>query len=299
MLRYSSDHGITWSPPKDLFPETHAVVSQFQPALAVNRDGTVGILWFDTRETGSRDTYHVYFSASTDGGETWSAPARLSSEASTPFAAGNIRPVPFQTSQTAGGVRLSLFSAFGRWPNGGDYMGLTADADGVFHPFWADARSGTFEIYTSRVEVPALASTIAAAAAPHEQRTVNEQITFVVDPVRVDLAKGELLVPVRLKNSSRDTLYGPFSVRLKSLAGPTRPFGKDDTAELLNASNGHPAVPGAEMDYAKALRDLTALAPNALTEAIVWRVKPATMRNTSLNIVADIVGSVRLGPERR
>jgi hypothetical protein len=81
--------------------------------------------------------------------------------------------------------------------------------------------------------------------------------------------------------------------------GPTRPFGKNGTAELLNAGNGRQRVPRAEMDYAKLLRDLTALAPNAVTEAIVWRVKPATMRNTSLNIVADIVGSVRSAQEGR
>ncbi len=32
-------------------------------------------------------------------------------------------------------------------------MGLTADATGAFHPFWADSRSGTFQIYTAVVKV--------------------------------------------------------------------------------------------------------------------------------------------------
>src|SRR5262249_26257071 len=49
VVRWSADHGQTWSAPKDLVA-TRPEVSQFQPAIAVNGDGTVGIMWYDTRD---------------------------------------------------------------------------------------------------------------------------------------------------------------------------------------------------------------------------------------------------------
>jgi len=40
------------------------------------------------------------------------------------------------------------------WPHGGDYVGLAADGDGVFHPVWTDTRSGKFRVYTAAVRAP-------------------------------------------------------------------------------------------------------------------------------------------------
>ncbi|MEP7348099.1 MAG: hypothetical protein ABI877_22710, partial [Gemmatimonadaceae bacterium] len=48
---------------------------------------------------------------------------------------------------------MSLLTAAGRWGSGGDYMGLTAAADGGFHAFWADSRTGTFQAWTTRIRV--------------------------------------------------------------------------------------------------------------------------------------------------
>jgi hypothetical protein len=39
------------------------------------------------------------------------------------------------------------------WLHGGHYIGLAADADGVFHPVWTDTRDGPFSVYTARVRV--------------------------------------------------------------------------------------------------------------------------------------------------
>ena len=39
-----------------------------------------------------------------------------------------------------------------RFPRGGDYIGLTAAADGSFHPVWIDGRNGIFQVYTARIE---------------------------------------------------------------------------------------------------------------------------------------------------
>jgi hypothetical protein len=46
-----------------------------------------------------------------------------------------------------------------RWANGGDYVGLAATADGVFHPVWPDARhDGVQQLHTARVRVTAPAA---------------------------------------------------------------------------------------------------------------------------------------------
>jgi hypothetical protein len=39
------------------------------------------------------------------------------------------------------------------WPHGGHYIGMTAGADGVFHPVWIDSRDGLYRVYTSTVRV--------------------------------------------------------------------------------------------------------------------------------------------------
>jgi hypothetical protein len=289
VARWSSDRGKTWSAPKDIVPETRARVSQFQPAVAVNKDGTVGVLWYDTRDAQGQETFDVFFTASTDGGETWAAPARVSSMSSWPFTAGNDRPVAIRSTQSASGTRVTLISAFSRWPDGGDYIGLTADAGGVFHPFWADSRSGTYQVYSSRVEV-APAGVALAGAPPSERRTLNEQVTINLDPIAVDWQRSELLIPVRLKNTSRDTVYGPIMVQVKAICAQR--CGAADSATVLNASNGARSA-GAVVDYSPALRDFGALAPGAVSAAVVWRIKPASMRHTDLMISVEVTGQMK------
>jgi hypothetical protein len=40
-----------------------------------------------------------------------------------------------------------------RWQFGGDYSGLAAGADGAFHIFWADSRTGLYQIWHRTMEV--------------------------------------------------------------------------------------------------------------------------------------------------
>jgi hypothetical protein len=120
---------------------------------------------------------------------------------------------------------------------------------------------------------------------------LNEKITLDLDPVRVDWEKSELLVPVRLRNTSADTLYGPFTVRVTKLGGSPL-IGSGAGTEILNATNAQRGA-GAEFDYTAALRDLPYLAPHAVSEALIWRVKPASMRHTDLSFTATVQGRAR------
>jgi len=135
LFAWSGDRGKTWSDARPLPGATGG--DQFQPALAVNDRGVLAGTWYETApdaagEGCSRGCFHEYFTASMDGGVTFLPPVRVSSQLSR-------RRWRLSTEDHAG--------------NGGDYMGLAADATGAFHPFWADSRTGTFQIYTAVVKV--------------------------------------------------------------------------------------------------------------------------------------------------
>lgn len=288
VLSHSADRGQSWSDAAEIAPEPAPDASQFQPALAVNREGAVGVMWLDTGAAQGRDGWDAWFSVSLDGGASFLPARRVSSETSTPFAAGNVRPVPIDVRSTEKGVSATLYSGFSGFADGGDYMGVAADADGVFHPFWADARTGIYQVMTARVRVEAGAAPAAARPAG-EPRSLAGEVTLDFDPARVDWSHGELLVPVRLRNVSHETLAGPFTVELRSVSTQSDDAAAGAVTKVLNASNGKDGA-GAIFDYAGALRDLTGLAPGAVSEAVVWRVRPALLRNTNVTFEADVKG---------
>ncbi len=208
---FSSDRGRTWSEEKAISPEAAAGSSQYQQMIAVNKDGTVGVLWFDNRI--ARDRYDAYFTASVDGGETFLPAARVTSESSDPRGLGNLQPAVWHTQPQGDALRSTISSAYSFRPAGGDYIGLDADPNGTFHAFWPDARSGTFQVYTARIDVrpnaKAPEQTIDLKAAD-----VTKQLTLVFDPGRFDPGTRELHLPVRLKNVSQERVLGPLVATL-------------------------------------------------------------------------------------
>jgi hypothetical protein len=100
------------------------------PMLAVNKNGVVGICWYDRRDNSDNLGYWVRFSASLDGGASWIPSARVSTHANV------VNP----------SERDNHF-------HGGDTAGLAADADGVFHPLWIDNRTGVHQMWTTTVKV--------------------------------------------------------------------------------------------------------------------------------------------------
>ncbi|MBA3714084.1 MAG: hypothetical protein H0W76_16770 [Pyrinomonadaceae bacterium] len=278
-----------------------AAASQFQPAVAVNHQGTVGVMWFDTRDLKNDDSeYHAYFTASVDGGESFLPPARLSSAPSLRWGTGNLAFSPSVWAASASTQRITFLSAAQRFSNGGDYMGLTADAGGVFHPFWADGRTGTFQAWTSQVQVelpakpPAMNGAVpmppggssAATVAPQEKAEVSltDKIQLVMDPTTYDPVTRELQLPIRLKNLSDQPIYKPITVQVKGFGSGMGDLLKDKSPLILNATNGQPQD-GATFDYSSALRDLEALEPQGQTEAMVWRFKlVAPLRTPDMHV---------------
>lgn len=132
---YSTDNGKSWSTPKQI--QQPGLGPAFMGCLAVAPNGTLGVLWIqhEKYETNPRD-YRAWFAASTDGGETFAPPHVASRSVSHPN-----RP------------ELEKLDYLKTRYRGGDYIGLAAASDSVFHAVWADARDGLFRIFHAPIRV--------------------------------------------------------------------------------------------------------------------------------------------------
>jgi hypothetical protein len=250
-----------------------ASASQFLPAIAVNDSGAVGVMWLDTRASTANDVYDVFYSTSLDGGKTFLPAVRVSSETSRPAGPGNMRPSLSRLRHSGDTLVMDFLSGYSRWRDVGDYIGLTADANGVFHPVWPDSRNGTFQLQTARIE---LLPGVPSAAV---MDTVTRPVGVVLDPSRFDAGKREIVVPVRIRNTTADTLFPPIVATLTSVGDTALvrlgAMSAEDTVTILNATNSKPGA-GASFDFSGALGTLGYLAPAALSGAVDFRLRVAT-----------------------
>lgn len=152
LLWYSADKGSTWSEAVRVNDNQENKVAQRMPAVTVDKDGIVGVIWHDRRnwtvdqrrKDPGNECSEIFFSASLDGGKTFLPNVRVSTQ-SCPGVPGNSIP-----SFGPGSQAISE-----RFPTGGDYIGLTATSDGVFHALWADSRTGVYQLWTTSIRVNA------------------------------------------------------------------------------------------------------------------------------------------------
>src|SRR3954465_5902041 len=197
-VQFSDDRGTTWSEAKAIDASTPAHAEQFNQMVTVNRHGVVGVTWFDTRASEDGSTFDEYFAASVDGGLAFLPPVRVSTVSIRPHAPGNLG-VNASSSVGRGSVFISFDRSFGRLESGGDYLGLTADAQDVFHPLWPDTRTGVYRLYTAAVRVTSNGPVSAPAdAVVREIRGAELGILF--DPVSVDESTGIITAPLRVQN---------------------------------------------------------------------------------------------------
>lgn len=167
LVQSSKDGGKTWAAPKqvdDPSGNTPGRHDHFMPRLAVDQsDGSVNVVWYDTRNDASNKKADVYYSRSTDGGQSFEANTRVSSQSSdetggnaAPGVAGNGAEV--ERAGNRGGVYAR--PGVGEDDDGedgrperttddvlsdangyGDYLGLAA-SNGKVQAFWSDGRPG-------------------------------------------------------------------------------------------------------------------------------------------------------------
>ena len=134
-LARSENEGQSWQPALRIdTPPDNGESHVRTPMLEINNDGTIGVAWYDRRNSPDNLCQDIYFSTSTNGGKSFSEPTRISSQTSCPQSEGNGR-------------------TYNSWPGGGDYSSMTSDQDGNFHIVWSDSRSGTAQLRHAKLAV--------------------------------------------------------------------------------------------------------------------------------------------------
>ena len=134
VIAYSNDQGKSWSAAKRIEPSSSGPA--FMGSIAVSPEGVLGALWIkhEVYETNPQN-YRAWFAASLDGGETFTPPTPVSSAVSRPNRS-----------------LLSKVDYLRTRFRGGDYIGLAASSDSMFHAVWADARNGAFQTFYAPIQ---------------------------------------------------------------------------------------------------------------------------------------------------
>ena len=81
-IAFSRDGGTTWTITTPHGTGDVLKVDRWQLSLTVGPDGTVHVIFYDTRNSADRSGLDVFYSYSTDGGQSWSTPTRVTAETS-------------------------------------------------------------------------------------------------------------------------------------------------------------------------------------------------------------------------
>ncbi len=76
-VAYSRDQGASWTTVTPHSTGDQNTVDRYHQWLAVGQDGTVHVVYYDTRNSANRNGVDLYHSSSNDGGQTFSVPVRL------------------------------------------------------------------------------------------------------------------------------------------------------------------------------------------------------------------------------
>jgi hypothetical protein len=125
MFARSVDGGITWQPPVRVNDDDAEFAWQWFGTMAVAPNGRIDVIWNDTRNDPSTTYSELYYSTSSDGGESWSANVPLS--------------IPF-----------NHFLGYPQQNKLGDYYDMTADAVGA-HVAYAATFNGEQDVYYLRI----------------------------------------------------------------------------------------------------------------------------------------------------
>jgi hypothetical protein len=128
MFARSTDGGQTWSAPVRVNDDTDTTNLQWMAAMSVAPNGRIDAVWLDTRDNPVSHFSALYYSYSTDQGNTWSANEKLS----------------------------DVFDPHVGYPNQnkmGDYFDMTSDSANAYLA-WANTLNGEEDVYFTRITPP-------------------------------------------------------------------------------------------------------------------------------------------------
>jgi hypothetical protein len=274
LLSYSADKGKTWSKPIIVNDDRPRPIKNALsdkgpdddiPAVTVNRGGIVGLMWYDRRDFADNQGYWARFSASLDGGETWSPSVKVSEKPNT-YMHGEIPALATEVLKHKDddkapkdpnphvGVDVGRYE----WITGGHTSGLAADGAGRFHALWIDNRTGIHQVYSSQIDVTGAAVKNGSPALA-DLADVSDKVDLQVLSTSYDEKAQTVTISARLKNHSKDTLRGPMKARVVVL--------QSDFAvpHVANADN-QMAGTGAVWDFSSLLNN-GELKPDETTQA--------------------------------
>lgn len=230
---HSDDEGKTWSKPVvvDDIPTPGIGPGASNCNIVVNRNGVVGVAWYDSREFGSApEGGRIRFAASFDGGESFTHSVVVSSAASRLYP----KNVLMLTGGAVGGG--PLLNTFGPDLNfgieGRDMYGLAAAADGTFHPVWVDNRTGVTQLWSASIKVQGKA-TKNGDPALRNFSDVTSDVALHAQSVVFGRHTRTITLDARFDNTSANAIKGPIRFRLtilRSILG---------TPNLTNSDNGN------------------------------------------------------------
>ena len=128
VLHRSTDGGTTWTKTRVNQDPAGNGKLQYFPAVNVDEQGGVNVVYYDTRNTPTNDSVETYISRSVDGGSTF-VDLLISDQKFKPKSISGLAP----------GYQ-------------GDYIGITSGAS-VLWPYWCDDRESIYQAYTAKVNI--------------------------------------------------------------------------------------------------------------------------------------------------
>jgi len=285
-LAYSDDAGKTWSPPRTVnddrpWPDARGP-SSIQGMIAVNKDGVVGVTWFDRRDHPDDLGWTVRFRASFDGGETFTPSTQVSD---VPFEPSKIDPVPLtEIGGWANGAAPISLSVHAFNFSGGHTVGFAADAGGAFHSLWVGSVTGVPQLWTAAITTDGAVHKNGAAELA-SFADVSKNVRVLMTQRRFTRKTGVVEADLVVENTSKDTLRAPFVARILDLSSPL------GVVRVANADGGATGE-GATWALLPPAGG-TALPPGAQTRSAHLRFTvsdlPATLRPLPTSLNAELV----------
>lgn len=256
-LGRSSDLGKSWA--TTIVNDNTNERDPGNPALAVNRDGIVGVIWNDRREDPNNQCWRLYGAISTNGGETFRPNVKLSDAPTCTNEPGNWVLNAWDQydnwtnpSEPRPGFGVTAYVPT-RFPNGGDTQGLVADADGNFHAAWINGVTGTLQLWYTAFAVDsqlvaaaragnAAHTTPATVVVPAGKVDVTQELTLEASSPTIDFVRRTLEVTVRVVNPTTRPMSEPIEIILERLARQgDKPIGLANF-KPANADNGEAGI---------------------------------------------------------